>query len=187
MFSIEVCFQQLSVWSSNRSANEEALTPPITMFGRLLRHVTWGVSSNQNCRDPGDSPGHASSLVLRTCALRSCYWTSWYTSCDFRRFVESEMQRPRCFTWLCFFLCYVVLRCAVAIWHVDISHVTWGVSSNQKCRDPGDSPGHASSLVLISSALRSCYWTCWYKPCDSRRFVQSEVRRPRWFTKSYFH
>ena len=44
--------------------------------------------------------------------------------------------------------CEVVLRCAVAIGHVDIIHLTSGVSSSQKCQDPGESPGHASSLLL---------------------------------------
>ena len=65
-------------------------------------HVTWGVSSNQNGEDPGVSPGHDSLLLWHSSALRSFYWTSPYNSCDLKRFVQSEMPRPECFTWSCF-------------------------------------------------------------------------------------
>ena len=59
----------------------------------------------QKCKDPGASPGHASSF------------------------------------------CEVVLRCAVAIGHVDIIHLTGVVSSSQECQEPGASPGHASYFL----------------------------------------
>ena len=37
-------------------------------------------------------------------AMRSCYWTGSCKTCVLRRLVQAEMQRPRCFTWSCFFL-----------------------------------------------------------------------------------
>ena len=107
----------------------------------------------------------------------------------------------------------IVLRCAVSIGQVHITHVTWsvssshrcrdlsvspghascllllmawGVSSNQKGEDPGASPDHASSLLWSSSALRSCSWSTSHYSCDLRRFVQSEMPRPWRFTWSCF-
>ena len=109
--------------------------------------------------------------------------------------------------------CDIVLRCAVSIGQVHITHVTWSVSSSQRCRDlsvspghascllllmawgvssnqkgedPGASPDHASSLLWSSSALRSCSWSRTHYSCDLKRFVQSEMPRPRWFTWSCF-
>ena len=109
--------------------------------------------------------------------------------------------------------CDIVPRCAVSIGQVHITHVTWSVSSSQRCRDlsvspghascllllmtwgvssnqkgedPGASPDHASSLLWSSSALRSCSWSRSHYSCDLRRFVQSEMPRPRWFTWSCF-
>ena len=48
------------------------------------------------------SPGHASSLMWSTSALRSCYLSSRYNSRDLKRVVQPEMPRPQWFTWSCF-------------------------------------------------------------------------------------
>ena len=50
-----------------------------------------------------------------------------------------------------------VLRCAVPIGQVPVTHLTSGVSSRQKCKDPGASPGNPSSFVnATSQVLLSC-------------------------------
>ena len=46
-----------------------------------------------------------------------------------------------------------VLRCAVPIGQVDVTHLSRGFSSRQRCKVPGASPGNASSFVNATSPV----------------------------------
>ena len=107
----------------------------------------WGVASNQKSRDLGESPGDASSVLLRRSRLRCCCRTGGGTLCDLRRFVPTQMPRPRWFCSSCFLPSGVIMNwfapmlvtndandagtqfrmhCPCGIWHFDIQ-LLWNV------------------------------------------------------------
>ena len=71
--------------------------------------VSSGDASNHKCRDLSDSPGHASSVLLRVASV-----VALNHKC--RALSESPGHAEP--------FCYVILRCGVAIAHVNIIHVT---------------------------------------------------------------
>ena len=83
--------------------------PPVIVFMYTHLGVTSGVASSRKCRDLSDSPGHASSVLLRVASVLAL-------SQKCKDLSESPGHAEP--------FCYVILRCGVAIAHVNIIHVT---------------------------------------------------------------
>ena len=94
--------------------------PPVIVFMYTHLGVSSGDASSHKCRDLSDSPGHASSVLLRVASVLTL-------SHKCRDLNDSPGHAEP--------FCYVILRCGVGLAHVNVIRVTSRVASQQRCRE----------------------------------------------------